>query len=118
MPKRPLPWRRIHRLFDQLRRAYYLDAEAPLQVPPTAAGLEWNWTATNSGAWAFTRFDEDGHPYAVELHPDMRRAPNTLRLVLLHELSHMRNPRANCGAKSPWWRRESARIAALGGVRL
>jgi hypothetical protein len=118
MKKRPLSWTRIHKMYDKLREKYYLDAHPPLKIPPKAADLRWLWTAENSGAWAMTSFDEEGDPHTVEIHPTMQLSPNTLELVLLHELSHMRNPKATCGKKGKWWRDESKRLAALGAVRI
>ena len=36
------------------------------------------------------------------------------RLVVLHELSHMRNPKAACSPPDRWWRAETLRLAQLG----
>lgn len=115
---RPLSWTKIHKLFNSLRKRYYLHADPPLRIPPKAEDITWFWSQKNTGAWAITSFDEDGDPISVEIHPEMRRSPNTLRLVLLHELAHMRNPKAECSPSSKWWREESARVARLGAVRL
>jgi hypothetical protein len=116
--KPPLSWKKIHSLFNSLRKRYYLHADPPLRIPPKAEEFQWLWSQRNTGAWAITSFDEDHDVISVELHPEMRRSPNTLRLVLLHELSHMRNPVAECGRRSKWWKEESARVAGEGAVTL
>jgi hypothetical protein len=35
--------RQVCALYDRLRLRYFMDAEAPLQVPPAAAELRWYW---------------------------------------------------------------------------
>lgn len=106
-------WRQIHASFDRFRTRYYMLAEPPLRVPPKASAIRWAWMASNS-ALAWTHFDEDGDPEFVELHPRMQPVPFVMRLVLLHELSHMRNPKASCSHRDRWWREETRRLAVLG----
>lgn len=88
-----------------------MDAEAPLRVPPTAAELQWGWLADRK-LLACTRFDEDLDPYLVEIRPHL--TPAIVRWLLMHELSHMRNPAANCSKRDRWWRAEALRLAQLG----
>lgn len=90
-----------------------MDAEAPLRVPPPSSdpALRWAWVLTPS-AWAWTHFDDDGDPHLIEV--PFGQGSRLTCLTLLHELSHMRNPRANCGRQSGWWRAEGRRLEAAG----
>jgi hypothetical protein len=100
--------------FEMLRRRYYLDAEDPLLVPPAGTDpmLRWTW-ARNPREWAATHFDEDGDPHLIEVPFGL--GARVTSLVLLHELSHMRNPRAECGRRADrWWRAEGRRLEAAG----
>jgi hypothetical protein len=107
-------WRQIHATFDRFRLRYYLDAEAPLMVPPRASELRWAW-CRDVRVWGKTHFDvEDGEPHLVELAPQIRNSPSLAGWTLLHELSHMRNPMAQCSHRDRWWREEVKRLATLG----
>lgn len=96
--------------FDRLRIRYYMDAAEPLRVPPPSAELRWAW-CRDTKLWAATHFDEDLDPHLVEV--PYGQGNRLTGLMLLHELSHMRNPRANCG-RTPWWRAEGVRLEAAG----
>lgn len=99
--------------YDRLRLRYYMDAADPLRVPPPASdpALRWTWVRT-PGMWAWTHFDADGDPHLLEL--PFGQGMRMTRLVLLHELSHIRNPVANCDGRDRWWRAEGRRLEALG----
>lgn len=45
----------IARLYSQLRVRYFLDAAAPLHVPPPAADIYFTWLPENTDALAMTR---------------------------------------------------------------
>ena len=118
-----ITWRQVRRYYDDLRLRYYQDAEDPLRLPPPAAELTWRW-APDKGNLAETVFEPstpagrpavDAHVVGVNLNVVVARSgQRVLKLCLLHELSHMRNPAANCGRGSRWWREECSRLAAAG----
>lgn len=103
----------IHAEYEGLRSRYYLDAEPPLRVPPRASdpALRWAW-ASDPRIWAATHFDLEGDPHLIEM--PFNRGSRLTVLMLLHELSHMRNPRADCWRRRAWWRAEGARLEAAG----
>jgi hypothetical protein len=86
-----------------------MDAEDPLRVPPPADVVRWAWVHPRSCNMAATHFDEDDDPHLVEVPHD--GPPRVLSLLLLHELSHIRNPRARCDPPDRWWREEQRRLA-------
>lgn len=98
--------------YDRLRFRYYMDAEPPLRVPPPSSdpALRWAWI-TDTRLWAATHFDADGDPHLVEV--PFGQGSRLTCLMILHELSHMRNPRAVCGRRG-WWRAEGKRLEAAG----
>lgn len=100
--------------YDRLRVRYYGDAEPPLHVPPPASdpGLRWAW-ARDPSVWAATHFDADDDPHLIEV--PFGQGSRLTCLMLLHELSHIRNPRAVCAARADgWWRMEGKRLESLG----
>lgn len=80
-------------------------------MPPLAAELRWGWLADRS-ALGKTHWDEDHDPHLVEIRHGL--APAIARLVVMHELSHIRNPEAVCSPPDRWWRAETLRLAQLG----
>lgn len=128
---KPLPLSRVRAGYDRLRTRYFIDAERPLRIPPTAAGLRWSWLPANSDAIAETIFDEDGDPEELRLNPKYADRWTLVRPTLLHELTHMRLGQVpSCGAfshpakgvpriaRSSAWHRETLRLAALGALQL
>jgi len=109
-------------LYDRLRLRYFMDAEPPLRVPPPSSAIRWLWVSERGPNHAVTHFDPEEDPHTVELALDLRRSWRHLRLTLLHELTHMRDPRAGCGSRGgrpgARWLREQARLAALGAPLL
>ena len=99
--------------YDKLRRRYYLDAVEPERVPPPSVELRWAWLRVR-GLWGLTHLDEDNDPHLVEVA--FGAGPRVTTLVLLHELSHMRNPRSECHRirADRWWRAEGRRLEAAG----
>jgi len=83
-------------------------------VPPPSndPALRWTWN-NDPRVWASTHFDCDGNPHLIEV-PDVGVGPRIITLMLLHELSHMRNPDIECGRRRRWWREECRRLEALG----
>lgn len=107
-------FRSIRAEYDRLRLRYYMDALEPLKVPPpsTDPALRWAWTM-GVHEWAATHFDCDGDPHLIEV--PFNQGARLTCLMLLHELSHMRNPKAECGVRSDcWWRVEGRRLEAMG----
>lgn len=102
-------WAQIRRAFDRFRQRYYLDADPPLRVPPPAADFRWAWIAPRSPDMAATHFDADDDPHLVEIPFGLPHRVTVL--LLLHELSHMRNPKARCSPPDRWWREETRRLA-------
>jgi len=127
-----LTLKQIARLYYQLRRRYFLDAEAlrpgtALHVPPPANEVTFGWLPENSNARAQTDFDEDGTPHLIRF--DSKHTERTvIRELLLHELTHVRlGPDPACGGYnhagrnhpgSRAWRRETVRLAVSGAIRL
>lgn len=54
-----------------------------------------------------------------ELHEDLRKEvfQRMFYMVLMHEMSHMTNWRAECGFGSEWWGKECVRLGSLGAMR-
>lgn len=106
-------FRSVRAEYDRLRLRYYIDAEPPLRVPPPAAdpALRWTWTRDIRRIWAATHLDDDGDPHLIEV--PYGYGPRVTTLMLLHELSHIRNPDADCGRRRAWWRQECRRLGAL-----
>jgi len=96
--------------YEKLRARYYMDAESPLRVPPPAEDLRWAWTKDTRRVLAATHLDEDGDPHLIEM--PWGAGERVVALMLLHELSHMRNPEADCGRRHRWWREECKRLEA------
>lgn len=109
-------WKAIHRLYDRLRSKYFMDAEPPLMVPPAAKDLIWIWTAERAPYLGQTHFDEERDAFTVELNPMLTRVPRYMRMALLHEMTHMRNPVISCDGKK--WNVEVVRLAQLGAIPL
>jgi len=63
---------------------------------------------------ATTHLDVDGDPHLIEVPHDS--PDRVLSLVLLHELSHIRNPKAVCLPPDRWWREEGTRLALAGAL--
>jgi hypothetical protein len=101
-------FRSVKAEYERLRSRYYLDAEPPLRVPPPAGdpALRWTWVRDRS-LWGATHFDEDNDPHLIEV--PWNAGQRVLVLVLLHELSHMRRPDAECTRRG-WWREECRRL--------
>ena len=95
--------------YERLRSRYYMDVEPPLRMPPPATELRWAWTR-NPTNLAATHLDKDGDPHLVEV--PFAVGERVVTLMLLHELSHMRNPEADCGQRREWWRAECRRLEA------
>jgi len=119
--------KRCQSTYNRLRRLYFLrDLENPdVGVPPTAGKLCWSWIPGTSRAAGVTHFDEDGDPESIELNEDLRHWPNLMRIVLLHELTHMRlGSLVACPSDMkrkvvpPKWKVEQTRLAALGAPLL
>lgn len=114
-------WKETHRLYDQLRLKYYMDAEPPLQVPPKASELRWVWLPEGSQDFATTDLDEEQEPHTIGLNVELLRSSKLMTYILLHELSHMRDPNITCEgrgkARRPWLE-ETVRLAQLGALRL
>jgi hypothetical protein len=97
--------------YDNLRRRYYEDAEPPLHVPPPSSELRWAWNR-DPRVWSATHLDEDDDPHLIEVPFGLGNRVTSF--LLLHELSHMRNPKADCGRRRKWWRSEGRRLEAAG----
>ncbi len=121
--------RECARIYDRLRARYFLDAVAPLNIPPLAKDLPMSWLPDNSDALALTGFDEDGHPFEMRFNGKFFRYCIAYETIL-HELVHIRlGPIPSCGAFSHAWRggrvarsmpwhRETVRLANAGAIRL
>jgi len=117
-------------IYDRLRKRYFLDATPPLHLPPAADELRWLWLPANSGNLGETTFDEDGDPEAVALDPMLRESRKLLKLILLHEMTHMRlGSKYSCGGfshrwsgaripRSSQWFGETVRLAEAGALQL
>jgi hypothetical protein len=113
--------RQVMARYDRLRAKYFMDAEPPYVVPPPATELRWYWLSEKGPNWAVTHFDQDGDADSIGLDPGLRSCSRWLLSTLLHELTHIRNPKLNCGSKSnppDAWLREQRRLSALGAPLL
>jgi len=102
----------IRRLYDTLRRRFFLAVPEGTHLPPTSAELTFEWLPANSDALAITEFDEDGEPDRLRFAREFcGRSRTILRHVLLHELTHMRlGYQYSCGAWHPNWK--GARVSS------
>jgi hypothetical protein len=124
-----LSLRQIARLYDQLRKRYFMDAEPPLHVPPVAADMKFTWLPDNSDAIAQTDFDEDGDAYEMRFNAKFMKY-TIARESVLHEITHIRLGHGpSCGghshawggarvASSMAWHKETLRLAQAGAIRL
>lgn len=114
--------KQVHELYERLRLLYFMEAPEPLHVPPPASDLRWYWLPPGSPLHGATHIDEDGDADSLGLDPYLRRSRRFLTHMLLHELTHIRDPLASCagrtGTRSARWRREQARLASLGAPLL
>jgi len=98
------------RLYNRLRRLYFMDPGEDFHVPPLAEELKWYWCPPQAGALGMSLFDEDGDPTDIGFDPSTRSSYHILRYVMLHEMTHMRiGPKWSCGALSHRW--YGARVA-------
>lgn len=126
---RVISLRELARIYDRLRARYFLDAAAPLHIPPLASELHFSWLPDNSDSVALTTFDEDGDPFEIRFNSKWMRYFVAYEAVL-HELTHIRlGSVPSCGGFShAWgggrvspsmaWHRETVRLAQAGAIRL
>lgn len=108
----------VKRRYDSLRKKYFLHPPDHLYTPPRSEELRWLWLPQKSYALGITFFDEDGEPESLALNPWILESTRVIHNILLHELTHMRNPAISCHTNSAKWRDEIRRLAGLGAVRL
>lgn len=108
----------LKRKYDALRKKYFLHPPDPLNTPPRSEELRWLWLPKESYALAITFFDEDGEPESLALNPYILESTRVSHNILLHELTHMRNPKLSCHRNSAKWQEETRRLANLGAIRL
>ena len=107
-------WKQVHRLYERLRQQFFMDAAPPLRIPPPATEIRWYWLPSGSGLWGCTYFDHEKDPDAIGLCEDLRHSRKFMRLILLHEMTHIRNPKLGCWHTSRAWKAETLRLAQLG----
>jgi hypothetical protein len=95
-----------------------MGAEPPLKVPPQAAGVAWYWVPSKSGHHGIVHLDEENDVEAIGINQDLRRSTRFLTIILLHELTHLRDPRLGCGHRCRGWQAEQLRLATLGAPLL
>jgi len=120
----------MRRGYDRLRKRYFLDAPPPLNVPPLAKDLIFEWLPENSDALAQTNFDEEYIPRRIRFRRRHNDVWTLARISLLHEMTHMRlGPLPSCGAfshawagarikRSSLWHMETVRLAKAGAFQL
>jgi len=111
MPRKP-SFASTKKLYDGLRRRYFMDAPPPLRVPPKSFEFAWMWLPWNSSNLGVTYLDEDRDVEVVGLSPILQLSPWMMRATLLHELTHMRDPEIGCASKR--WLEETRRLVDLG----
>lgn len=107
--------RELRSLYTTFRRRYYQGAG----LPP-ASSLKFKWAGEEEilnprSELACTTW-HDGKLQAILFHP-LLKGPWFHRLaimVLLHEMAHVRNPKADHG---PWFHDEATRLGSLGAMR-
>jgi len=121
--------KQLARIYTHLRARYFLDAVAPLHVPPPANEITFSWLPDNSDSIGLTTFDEDGDAFEMRFNSKFMRY-TIARETVLHELTHIRlGPVPSCGgfshawsgarvATSMAWHRETVRLAQAGAIRL
>lgn len=107
--------RELRTLYTQFRRRYFAGDGLPL-----AAELKFRWAGEEDflslkTELACTLWPPGGKQELV-FHPFLK-GPWFYRLsilVLLHEMAHLKNPKADHG---PWFHQEATRLGSLGAMR-
>ena len=94
--------------YDRFRGRYYKDDNLP-----ESEDVDFEWM-TDRQVLGRTILTED-QP-TVQLHEILRSFPRLFDVILLHEMSHIRRPKAECHHGSKAWREEAQRLGALGAM--
>lgn len=108
---------RYQRIYNRLRKRFFMEAPNGYIVPPLAKDLIWTWVPRNGGVVAAVLWDDDNTPMAISVSPKTV----TIYADLLHELTHLRlgpKHKKSCRGHSPVWKREQLRLARLGAPLL
>jgi hypothetical protein len=103
---RPVSLRQVKQWYERYRRVYYLGYELP---PADSVKFEWTDMPGYHGETEPYEF-----PPPLRLNPEIRQHPRLVRMVLMHEMSHLAHPRAEHG---PRWAEEAKRLGRLGAMR-
>lgn len=98
-----------------MQKKYY----AGLGLPPVKE-LKFRWASREDSILVLRAelacVSWDGDNWILEFHPILKQAwlYRLATLVLLHEMAHLRNPKADHG---PWFHEEATRLGSLGAMR-
>ena len=101
----------VRSAYVRFARRYYSGYDMP---SVDEVDFEWIEHPTNLGLTIFLDRSVQTREVLIQLHPVMRGFPRLLWMILLHEMSHVANPKADHG---PWWKREAVRLGTLGAMR-
>lgn len=99
----------LRSLYTKYKRLYY--ARDGL---PATRDIKIVWADLRIGLLGQVSQQETG--YLIEISPMLKSNDywRLAKLILMHEMSHMRNWRADHG---PWWDEECLRLGSLGALR-
>lgn len=119
--------KRLRKEYTRLKARYYQEYIMPaarditFRFLPEGARTETGHVMTETGVGKYgqstRKTNKEGKvEIFVELHEKLKREQRLFYVVLLHEMSHLSNWRAECGS-TEWWNKESLRLGAAGAMR-
>lgn len=116
--------KKVRDWYTKYRKKYYADPGPHHKLPP-AKDIDFTWLPEGSRYNGVTTFDEDGDPISIDFNSMLKDNGSLLKVVLLHEMSHIRlGPEVKCpssakkGRVPMKWRDEQVRLAVLGAPLL
>ena len=107
--------REAQKLYTRLKRVYY--AESPM---PLAREIKWHWAGMEKAKYldpkkelACTVRHKNGN-FSVEMHEILKNFPRLFTLILLHEMSHIKDFSKHHGK---YFEDEAFRLGKLGVMR-
>lgn len=107
--------RELRQAYTRLQRKYYAGSGLP-----AVKSLRFRWASETSYLTLHSELacvvrHPDGW-VGIEFHPILKQEwlNRLTTLILLHEMAHLRNPKAEHG---PWFEEEAVRLGAAGAMR-
>lgn len=105
-------WKQVHKIYERLRERYFKEFD----LPP-ATEIKWIWQSDKTPWLGETHLDDDGDPFLITLHPNLRHAHRFLEDTILHEMMHIKlGADVSCRYPSKKWQEEIDRLYRLGAI--